>query len=518
MNCVETCVRLENIEKGTAFFMYIALKQTTTKVQNQCILRLCALAFETSLLLANFDFSDASLLKRGFGKIKFSFTSTQYRCFSLFQLKHFSYRLIAKKEKSEDKLRKKRADMGALIWRLGLFSLSLLFTSDLTTATILRDEGHQEISYQFNTQLDSVPIVNPTTPSTASPYPTLNPTTPQSPYTTRQSPPTPTTTTPPTYMTPTNPTTSPNTNPNNSPSITPTTMPTSPNTNTNPTTPTSPAISGVQWCIASASAQDKALKVALDYACGYGADCSAIQPGAIVHLEEQQHLQTRIQLGHILSIGQLSNIIGIPTSKRTKEQACFLGIPLSASKPSDRAWKQPPTVSFTTAKSQLRFATIRASAAENKVEAAAPMAEKEEGPMGWRRYNETGSEPTKACKERAVPCLWFSFRNCLRKEWWSTSNGNCHYSSSKSSSMSPPTSYGSPPNGMMSPTTAGGSTMTPTAPGGTTMTPSTPSMTIPDGASVYGPTGSPSKATPLSQSFMLLFVSVFGYQWAIHLM
>ncbi|KAL1342677.1 hypothetical protein HN51_029196 [Arachis hypogaea] len=64
-------------------------------------------------------------------------------------------------------------------------------------------------------------------------------------------------------------------------------------------------------------------------------------------------------------------------------QASLFTPPLSASKPSDRAWKQPPAVCFTTAKPQLRFATIRASAAEEKVEAAAPAAEKEEAPVGF---------------------------------------------------------------------------------------------------------------------------------------
>jgi ribose 5-phosphate isomerase A len=35
------------------------------------------------------------------------------------------------------------------------------------------------------------------------------------------------------------------------------------------------------------------------------------------------------KLGHLLQTGQLSNIVGIPTSKCTEEQARQLGIPLS---------------------------------------------------------------------------------------------------------------------------------------------------------------------------------------------
>ncbi|XAR52797.1 Glucan endo-1,3-beta-D-glucosidase [Bertholletia excelsa] len=47
-----------------------------------------------------------------------------------------------------------------------------------------------------------------------------------------------------------------------------------------PATATTPVSSSGSWCVASQSASQKALQMALDYACGYGgADCSAIQSG-----------------------------------------------------------------------------------------------------------------------------------------------------------------------------------------------------------------------------------------------
>ncbi|KAE9614828.1 putative glucan endo-1,3-beta-D-glucosidase [Lupinus albus] len=72
-------------------------------------------------------------------------------------------------------------------------------------------------------------------------------------------------------------TTPPLLNPNSNPD---TVSPASTIPNTTPTTVNSPMSTGASYCIASPTASNTALQVALDYACGYGgADCSAIQSG-----------------------------------------------------------------------------------------------------------------------------------------------------------------------------------------------------------------------------------------------
>ncbi|XP_019414421.1 PREDICTED: PLASMODESMATA CALLOSE-BINDING PROTEIN 3-like [Lupinus angustifolius] len=315
--------------------------------------------------------------------------------------------------------------MGVRSWHLVIFSLCLFISSGPGIAIRLRYEENEDISspYESSTQFDSVPVINPTTPGTDNPYPTLNPTSPQPPDTTGPglTPTTPDTTptTPDTnpYTTPTTPNTNPTapTSPYTNPT-TPTSPPPSPNANpTAPTTPTTTSAGG-QWCVASQSASEKALKVAIDYACGYGgADCSALQPGA----------------------------------------SCY----------------NPNTI-------------------------------RDHASYAFNDYYQKNPAPTS--------CAFGGTATLTNKD---PSNGNCHYASSKTTSMSPPTHL-SPPNPPTPPSAP--ATMTPSAPN--TMIPTTPpGMTIPGGASVdgSGPALSPNIATSASYSTLLLF-TLFGIWASIH--
>ncbi|XP_052181462.1 PLASMODESMATA CALLOSE-BINDING PROTEIN 1-like [Diospyros lotus] len=178
-----------------------------------------------------------------------------------------------------------RSEMAAIFLQsfLFFFFFCVLLNSGSSIAEKLPPEGtrqsrkldNEKIPVMFlpsgsASQLDAaIPIVNPNPPSTETPI--VMPEGPPPPTTTEptNSPAVPVNQPPPTTTVPTN-----------SPAV-PVNQP--PPTSTEPANPAPPttAGSGGAWCVASPTASQTALQVALDYACGYGGtDCSAIQPGA----------------------------------------------------------------------------------------------------------------------------------------------------------------------------------------------------------------------------------------------
>ncbi|XP_028551408.1 major pollen allergen Ole e 10-like [Dendrobium catenatum] len=132
--------------------------------------------------------------------------------------------------------------MGLRHVRRLVFIMNLLFSSGNLAKE--PEDSSRYIStampqHDIVTPIPTVPAINPSNP-TASTRPTYNPT-----------------------PTDSNPST---------PMITPSTM--------NPSMGMPSTSLGLSWCIASQSASETPLQVALDFACGYGgADCSQIQPG-----------------------------------------------------------------------------------------------------------------------------------------------------------------------------------------------------------------------------------------------
>ncbi|KAL1555898.1 PLASMODESMATA CALLOSE-BINDING PROTEIN 1-like [Salvia divinorum] len=169
----------------------------------------------------------------------------------------------------------------------------LLCVFAISDASIAENQEGRNLDYQEDESLFSplpvaterddsyqgdIPIVNPTTPGTT---PIVNPNGPSPPFTAGGIGPIPTTPTGPTPTFPAGPTPTVPTGP--TPTFPAGPIPTAP-TGPMPTVPTGPTPTtsggGGSWCIASPSASQTALQVALDYACGYGGtDCSALQQG-----------------------------------------------------------------------------------------------------------------------------------------------------------------------------------------------------------------------------------------------
>ncbi|CBI34189.3 unnamed protein product, partial [Vitis vinifera] len=89
-------------------------------------------------------------------------------------------------------------------------------------------------------------------------------------------------------------------------------------------TPRTRPLLSIRAFSAPALTQDDLKKLAADKAVDY------VKSGMVLGLGTGSTAAFVVaKLGHLLKTGQLSDIVGVPTSKRTEEQALSLGIPLS---------------------------------------------------------------------------------------------------------------------------------------------------------------------------------------------
>ncbi|XP_009781944.1 glucan endo-1,3-beta-glucosidase 4 [Nicotiana sylvestris] len=123
---------------------------------------------------------------------------------------------------------------------------------------------------------------------------------------------------------------------------------------TPPATTSSPATSGQSWCVAKNGAMETSLQSALDYACGKGADCSAIQQGGSCYNPNslQNHASYAFNSYFQKNPGQTSCDFGgaaMITNSNPSTGSCVF--PTSGSSTSSSATPTPGTPAPTTASS-----------------------------------------------------------------------------------------------------------------------------------------------------------------------
>ncbi|KAI9127350.1 hypothetical protein K1719_001909 [Acacia pycnantha] len=317
-----------------------------------------------------------------------------------------------------------------------VFSFSLLFfffsSSGVVTAKLLTDEEEQReiLSRSEFGQLDDVPVVNPTTPGTDNPYPTVNPTNPQAPDTTGQTP----------------------------------TIPQAPDTTgQTPTIPQAPDTTGQTPTIPQAP------------------DTTGQTPTIP---------QTPDTTGQTPTIPQTPDTTGqippTPTVPNTNPNPNPNPNPPATSSTGGGQWcVASQGASDTALQVALDYACGYGGADCSAIQTGAscynPNTLKDHASYAFNDYYQKNPAPT-SC----------AFGGTATLTGTDPSNGNCHYATPKTQSISPPT-YVSPPSPIMTPTT-----------------PTTPTTTMAGGGSTdFGlePTASPNSATSPSSSLLFLFIT-----------